>query len=91
MSVTPEATRREADTCDESAKCVAGVVSVTFGTILLLATISYSLIVHVVDWMTVDVLGYPVEVVAPFIVITGAILTIPIVIPTVFVSLKRLR
>jgi hypothetical protein len=52
---------------------------------------SYSLIVHVVDWMTVDVPGYPVEVVAPCIVVMGAILTIPIVIPTVFASLKPLR
>ena len=91
MPVTPEADRREAATCSESAYCVARVVTVTFGLILLLAAVSYSLIVHLVDWMTVGILAYPVDAIAPFIVITGAILTIPVVIPTVFVSLKLLR
>jgi len=46
---------------------------------------------HVVDWVTVGMLAYPAAGIAPFAVITGAILTIPIVIPTVLVSLKLLK
>ncbi|WP_253736868.1 hypothetical protein [Halohasta salina] len=66
----------------------AGVVAGTFGVIVLLAAIAYAVIVTVVDWVTVGWLAYPAADVAPFVVITGAILTIPIVIPTVLVSLK---
>ena len=69
----------------------ASVIGGSFSVIVLLAAIAYSVIVNVVDWVTIDVLTYPVADVAPFVVITGAILTIPIVIPTVFVSLNLLK
>ncbi len=71
-----------------SAQHVVSVVTVTFSVIVLLAAVSYSVTVNVVNWMTVDVLTYPVRSVAPFVVISGAILTIPVVIPTVLVSMK---
>jgi len=69
----------------------AGVVAGTFGVIVLLAAVAYAVIVNVVDWVTVGWLAYPAAEVAPFVVITGAILTIPIVIPTVLVSLKLVQ
>ncbi len=65
-------------------RLTSGSISV----IVLLAAVSYSVTVNVVNWMTVDVLTYPVRSVAPFVVISGAILTIPVVIPTVLVSMK---
>jgi hypothetical protein len=36
-------------------------------------------------------LAYPADEVAPFVVITGAILTIPIMIPTALVTMRSLR
>ncbi|WP_142859698.1 hypothetical protein [Salinigranum halophilum] len=68
-----------------------GVVAGSFSVIVLLAAVAYAAMVNVVDWVTVDVLAYPVGGVAPFVVITGAILTIPIVVPTVLVTVKLLR
>ena len=59
-----------------------GVVSGVFSVIVVLAAVSY------VNWVTVGVLAYPVGGVAPFVVITGAILTIPVVVPTVLVSVR---
>ncbi|MFO7834212.1 MAG: hypothetical protein R6V31_09210 [Halohasta sp.] len=69
----------------------ASVVAGTFSVIVLLAAIAYTVTVNVVDWVTVGWLAYPTAEVAPFVVITGAILTIPIVIPTVLVSLKLVQ
>jgi len=69
----------------------AGIVAGSFGVIVALAAIAYTVIVNVVDWVTVGWLAYPAAEVAPFVVITGAILTIPIVIPTVLVSLKLVQ
>ena len=69
----------------------ASVIGGSFSVIVLLAAIAYSVIVNVVDWVTVGWLAYPAAEVAPFVVITGAILTIPIVIPTVLVSLKLVQ
>ena len=65
-----------------------GIVSGVFSVILVLAAVSYAAMVSVVNWVTVDVLAYPVGGVAPFVVITGAILTIPVVVPTVLVSVR---
>ena len=70
---------------------VAGIVGGSFSVIVLLAAVAYSVVVNVVDWVTVGWLAYPAADVAPFVVITGAILTIPIVIPTVLVSLKLVQ
>jgi len=65
-----------------------GSVGVVFAGVLVLAAIAYSSMAVLVNWLTVVTLGYPVDGVAPFVVITGAILTIPIVVPTVLVSMK---
>ncbi|MFD1684340.1 hypothetical protein [Halobellus litoreus] len=65
-----------------------GVVSGVFSVIVVLAAVSYAAMVSVVNWVTVGVLAYPVGGVAPFVVITGAILTIPVVVPTVLVSVR---
>jgi len=78
-----EATRR-------SVRTVAGVVGATFGLLLLSAAVAYSVMVNVVDWMAVGVLAYPVAGIAPFVVISGAILTIPILIPTALITARVL-
>lgn len=74
-----------------SGRHAATIVAGSFSVIVLLAAIAYAVIVNVVDWVTVGWLAYPATEVAPFVVITGAILTIPIVIPTVLVSLKLIK
>ncbi|ERG89951.1 MAG: hypothetical protein J07HX5_02124 [halophilic archaeon J07HX5] len=64
------------------------VAGVAFTAITLLAAIAYTVMLNLVDWVAVGVLSYPVAGVAPFAVITGAILTIPIVVPTVLVTAR---
>ena len=87
----PEAeSETDTETSGNSIQRVVGVVTVTFSAILLLAAVTYSVTVNVVDWVTVDVLTYPVEGIAPFVVISGAILTIPVLLPTVLVSVRFL-
>ena len=86
---TREGTKEETE--GNSIQRVVGVVTVTFSAILFLAAVSYSVTVNVVDWVTVDVLTYPVEGIAPFVVISGAILTIPVLLPTVLVSVRFLE
>ncbi len=66
------------------------VVGVVFSAIVTLTVVAYSVTVSAVDLLAVDLLAYPVAGVAPFVVITGAILTIPIMIPTALISMKRL-
>ncbi|MFC4540996.1 hypothetical protein ACFO5R_03515 [Halosolutus amylolyticus] len=82
--------QREVETGGKSARRIAGVVTGVFSALVLLAAASYSVIVSVVNWVTVGFLAYPVSGVAPFVVISGAILTMPIVIPTVLVTVKIL-
>ncbi|WP_049984439.1 hypothetical protein [Halorubrum sp. BV1] len=66
------------------------VVGIVFATIVSLTVVAYTVTVSAVNLLAVEVLAYPVSGVAPFIVITGAILTIPIMIPTALISMKRL-
>ncbi|QWC19760.1 hypothetical protein [Halorubrum sp. 2020YC2] len=66
------------------------VVGVVFSTIVALTVIAYTVTVSAVNALAVDLLAYPIAGVAPFVVITGAILTIPIMIPTALISMKRL-
>ncbi|TKX78878.1 hypothetical protein EXE53_18870 [Halorubrum sp. SD626R] len=66
------------------------VVGVVFATIVSLTVAAYAVTVSAVNLLAVEVLAYPVSGVAPFVVITGAILTIPIMIPTALISMKRL-
>jgi len=68
----------------------AVVVGVVFSAIVTLTVIAYTVTVSAVNLLTVDLLAYPIGGVAPFVVITGAILTIPIMIPTALISMKRL-
>jgi hypothetical protein len=77
--------QEETKTGSRSARSVASVVTIVFSLIVFLAAVAYGVMVNVVNWVTVEVLTYPVEGVAPFVVISGAILTIPILIPTVLV------
>ncbi len=67
---------------------IVGRLVGVFGVMLTLVAVAYSVSVTVVDQLTIGVLAYPVDSAAPFVVITGAILAIPIVVPTVFVTLK---
>jgi len=85
------AVENEPEAVPQSTGSVVGIVVRVFGGIVLLAAVAYAVMLHVVDWVTVDMLAYPAAGIAPFAVITGAILTIPIVIPTVLVSLKLLK
>jgi hypothetical protein len=81
----------ETETVGRSVQSVAGVVAGSFSVVLLLAAVAYSVMANVVNWVAVDVLTYPVQGVAPFVVISGAILTIPILIPTVLITVQILK
>ncbi|WP_318566725.1 hypothetical protein [Salinigranum marinum] len=81
----------QTETGGGSVRRAVGVVTGLFSVIVVLAAVAYAVMVNVVDWVTVDVLTYPVGGVAPFVVITGAILTIPVVVPTVVVAVKLLQ
>ena len=84
------ATNTKAGVTGMSMRRVLGTIVGVFGLIATLAVIAYTIAITLVDWVAISVLSYPVAGVAPFIVITAAILTIPIIVPTVFVSAKRL-
>ena len=66
------------------------VVGGVFAVILSLTAVAYTVTVSAVDLVAVGLLGYPIAGTAPFIVISGAILTIPVIIPTALISVKRL-
>ena len=83
--------QEKTETSSPSLPGVAGVVTGSFTVIVLLAVVAYSVMANVVNWVAVEVLTYPVQGVAPFVVISGAILTIPILIPTVLVSVQFLK
>jgi hypothetical protein len=78
------------ETASRSARSVASVAVGSFSLIVLFAAVAYAVMAQVVNWVTVGVLAYPVEGVAPFVVISGAILTIPILVPTVVVTVRSL-
>ena len=84
------ATKTKAGVTGMSMRRVLGTIVGVFGLIATLAVVAYTIAITLVDWVAISVLSYPVAGVAPFIVITAAILTIPIIVPTVFVSAKRL-
>ncbi len=84
-------TAETAETADREGPPVAAVVTVAFATIVTLTLSAYFLAVNLIDWATVTHLAYPADEVAPFVVITGAILTIPIMIPTALVTMRSLR
>lgn len=84
------ATNTQAGVTGMSMRRVLGTIVGVFGLIATLAVVAYTIAITLVDWVAISVLSYPVAGVAPFIVITAAILTIPIIVPTVFVSAKRL-
>ncbi len=58
-----------------------------FAVVVTFAAVAYGLLVSVVD-LLVSVLAYPVASTAPFIVITGAILTIPVLAVTTLVTTR---
>jgi len=84
------ATKTKADATGMSMQQALGTIVGIFGLIITLATIAYTVAITLIDWVAISILAYPVAGVAPFVVITAAILTIPIVVPTVFLSAKRL-
>lgn len=79
--------RDERDSGDNGPN-VGVVGGVVFTAVTLLAAVAYTVMLNIVDWVAVSVLSYPVAGIAPFAVITGAILTIPIVVPTVLVTAR---
>jgi len=70
---------------------LAGTVVGVFAVVISLTALAYTSMLHAVDWVAIGLLAYPVKGVAPFAVITGAILTIPIVVPTALISMKLLQ
>ena len=73
----------------DSSPPLAGVVVGAFSAVVLLAAIAYTVILGVVNWAAVDLLAYPVNAVAPFVVISGAILTIAIIVPTALITVNK--
>lgn len=72
----------------ESGPPLPVIVAVAFTTITVLAGLGYLTMFSVVDWIVFDVVSYSVDGTEPFVIITGAILTVPIVIPTVLVAAR---
>lgn len=58
-----------------------------FAVVVTFAAVAYGLLVSVVD-LAVGALAYPVAPTAPFVVITGAILTIPVLAVTTLVTTR---
>ena len=73
----------------DSSPPLLGVVVGAFSVIVLLAAIAYTVTLSVVNWAAVSMLAYPVNAVAPFAVISGAILTIAVIIPTALVTVNK--
>jgi len=68
---------------------LAAVVGGAFSVVVLLATIAYTVTLTVVDWVAVDLLAYPASGIAPFAVISGAILTIAVIVPTALITVSK--
>ena len=68
---------------------LAGVVVSAFSVVVLLAAIAYTVMLAVINWAAVGLLAYPADPVAPFAVISGAILTIAIIVPTALITVKK--
>lgn len=75
-------------TPSESGPPLPVIVAVVFSTITVLAGLAYLAMFSVVDWVVFDAVSYSVDGAEPFVIITGAILTIPIVVPTVLVAAR---
>lgn len=73
----------------EESPSLVGVVVGAFSVVVLLASIAYTVILSVVNWAAINLLAYPVNAVAPFAVISGAILTIAIIVPTTLVTVNK--
>ncbi|WP_049986923.1 hypothetical protein [Halobellus rufus] len=81
----------DAKAASGSAWGVVSVLAGVFGLLVMFAGVAYVVMVNVVNWVTIGMLTYPVDGVAPFVVISGAILTIPILIPTVLLAGRLLN
>ncbi len=73
----------------DSSPPLAGVVVGAFSVVVLLAAIAYTVILAVVNWAAFGLLSYPTNPVAPFAVISGAILTIAIIVPTALITVNK--
>jgi len=74
---------------NSSSPPLVGVVLGAFSVVVLLAAVAYTIILSVVNWAAVSLLAYPVSAVAPFAVISGAILTIAIIVPTALITVNK--
>ena len=75
-------------TAGESSPPLPVIVAVAFTTIVALAGVAYLTMFSVVDWVVFDAVSYSADGAEPFVIITGAILTVPIVIPTVLIAAR---
>jgi len=72
---------------EETGRSPLAVAVPVFAVVVTFAAVAYGLLVSVVD-VLVGVLAYPVASTAPFVVITGAILTIPVLAVTTLVTTR---
>jgi hypothetical protein len=72
---------------EETGQSPLAVAVPVFAVVVTFAAVAYGLLVSVVD-VLVGVLAYPVASTAPFVVITGAILTIPVLAVTTLVTTR---
>lgn len=54
-------------------------------------TVAYTSILYILDWVTIGLLAYHIRGAARFVVSTGSILTIRVVVPTALISMKLLQ
>lgn len=87
---TTDTATRSGGTADGTRSPLAVAVPV-FAVVAAFAAVAYTLLASVVDLVTVELLAYPVATTAPFVVITGAILTIPVLAVTTLVTTRRLE
>ncbi|QAU14145.1 hypothetical protein EKH57_16450 [Halorubrum sp. BOL3-1] len=73
----------------DSSPPLAGVVVGAFSVVVLLAATAYTVMLAVIDWAAVSLLAYPANAVAPFAVISGAIVTIAVIIPTALITVNK--
>lgn len=76
-------------TATDSSPPLAGVVVGAFSVVALLASVAYTIALGVIDWVAFDLLTYPADAVAPFAVISGAILTIAVIVPTALITVNK--
>lgn len=89
VSAVEESDDEESPVTDRSTAPSPLVAAVpVFAVVATFAAVAYTGLVTVVDAVTIQLLAYPTAPTAPFVVITGAILTIPVLAVTTIVTMR---